>query len=49
MLFLEDKAAMRTAFEKLAALPGLKRIVPCHGTVVEGGVAEALKAAAAAL
>ena len=49
MLFLEDKAAMRAAFERLAALPGLRRIVPCHGTVVEGGAVEALKAAAAAL
>jgi hypothetical protein len=48
-LFLEDRAAMRAAFERFAALPGLKRIVPCHGTVVEGGASEALKAAAAAL
>jgi hypothetical protein len=49
ILFLEDKAAMRAAFDRFAALPGLKRIVPCHGTVVENGAAEALKAAAAAL
>jgi hypothetical protein len=49
VLFLEDRRAMRAEFERLAALPGLKRIVPCHGTIVESGAAEALKAAAAAL
>ena len=40
---------MREALERFAALPGLKRIIPCHGDVVENGAAEALKAAAAAL
>jgi hypothetical protein len=49
MLFLEDKKAMRSEFQRLAALPGLRRIIPCHGDVVETGAAEALKAAAAAL
>jgi len=49
LLFLQDKRAMREALERFAALPGLKRIIPCHGDVVENGAAEALKAAAAAL
>jgi len=49
MFFLQDKAAMRAAFERLAGLPGLRRIVPCHGDMVEGGAADALRAAAAAL
>ena len=49
LLFLEDKRAMREAFERFAALPGLKRIIPCHGDVVESGAPEALRAAAAAL
>jgi hypothetical protein len=49
VLFLENKQAMRAAFEKFAALPGLKRLIPCHGEVVETGVPEALRTAAAAL
>ncbi len=49
LLFLEDKRAMRAAFERYAALPGLARIVPCHGTVIEDGAGAALRAAAAAL
>ncbi len=49
VLFLEDRRAMRSEFERLAALPGLKRIIPCHGNIVENGAADALRAAAAAL
>ena len=49
VLFLEDKKAMRAAFERLAALPGLKRIIPTHGDLVESAVPSALLAAAAAL
>jgi hypothetical protein len=49
LLFLEDKKAMREAFQRFAALPGLKRLIPCHGDVVETGAADALRAAAAAL
>jgi hypothetical protein len=47
LLFLEDKRAMRGAFERIAALPGLKRIIPCHGDVVEDDAAARLRAAAA--
>jgi len=49
MLFLEDRAAMRSAFERLAALPGLTRIVPTHGTIVENDAPGALRKVAAAL
>ncbi|HUJ25914.1 MAG TPA: hypothetical protein VLW85_07850 [Myxococcales bacterium] len=49
VLFLEDKKAMHAAFEKMAALPGLKRLIPCHGDLVEDSAAEKLRAAAVAL
>ena len=49
VLFLEDKKAMRAAFEKYAALPELHRIIPCHGGVVEEAVRSSLLAAASAL
>jgi len=49
MLFLADKPAMRAALEALAALPGLQRLVPCHGDVVENDAPAALAAAARAL
>lgn len=49
MLFVKDKAALRAALAKLAALPGLARLIPCHGQVVESGARQALEAAATAL
>lgn len=49
VLFLENRPAMRAAFEQMAAQPGLKRLIPCHGEVVEDAAAEKLRAAAAAL
>ena len=47
--FLKDAAALKAGLENWAALPGLHRLVPCHGTIVERDAASALKAAAAAL
>jgi hypothetical protein len=46
--FLTDKAALRAKFEAWASLPGLRRIVPSHGLVVEGGekAAQTLREAA---
>jgi hypothetical protein len=49
MMFLKDKKALRAQLERLAAIPGLTRIVPCHGDVVSSGAPEALRAAAATL
>lgn len=49
VLFLENKQKLRAALEHIADLPGLRRIIPCHGDVVETGAPEALHAAAAAL
>ena len=49
MLFISDKAALKKAILRWASLPGLKRLVPFHGDIVENGVADALRAAAAKL
>lgn len=49
-LFLtRDKAALRRDLERLAALPGLARLVPCHGDVVSADAAGTLRRAAAAI
>ncbi len=49
MMFLKDKKALHAQIERWAALPGLVRLVPCHGDVVSSGAAEALRTAAATL
>jgi len=49
LLFTSDRKALRAHLEKLAALPGLSRLVPCHGDVLASGVPEALRAAASRL
>jgi hypothetical protein len=48
-LFVQDRAALKAALEKWASLPGLRRIVPFHGAIVEEGASSALSAAAASL
>jgi hypothetical protein len=48
-LFVKDRTALKSALEKWAALPGLHRIIPFHGTIVETGAANALGAAAGSL
>jgi hypothetical protein len=48
-LFMKDKQALRAHLEKLAAVPGLTRILPCHGDVLSAGAPDALRAAAARL
>ncbi len=45
-LFTNDPARLRAHLHRLATIPGLVRLVPFHGTVVENGPAEALKEAA---
>ncbi len=49
MLFLKDKPALRVQIEGWSKLPGLARLVPCHGNVASSGVADALAAAATTL
>jgi hypothetical protein len=46
LLGVADRAAMASALRRLAGLPGLARLVPSHGKVVEAGAAEALREAA---
>jgi hypothetical protein len=49
LLAVRDRAAVAAELRRLASLPGLARLVPSHGAVVETGVAEALRRAADAL
>jgi hypothetical protein len=47
LLFTRDPAALRAHLTRLAELPGLVRLVPFHGTVVDAEAAGALRGAAA--
>jgi len=49
LLFTNDKQALRAHLERLANLPGLTRLVPCHGTLTTADAAETLKSVAAAM
>jgi hypothetical protein len=46
---LKDRKALRAQLERLAASPGLTRLVFSHGTTTTAGAADALRAAAADL
>jgi hypothetical protein len=48
-LFMRDRAALKAHLARLAETPGLARLVPCHGAIVEDDPAGALRRAAAAL
>jgi hypothetical protein len=49
ILFLPDKSALKTHFERLAALPGLTHLVPCHGAVESHDAAGTLRKVASTL
>jgi hypothetical protein len=49
LLGVGDARAVARSFRQLAALPGLRRLVPSHGTIVDSGVADALRRVADAL
>jgi hypothetical protein len=49
MFFLKDKKALRAHFERLAVLPGLTHLIPCHGSVESADAAGTLKRVAATL
>ncbi len=49
LLFLRHAKALRVHFERLAAMPGLTRLVPCHGKIVSDDAARVLRRVAASL
>jgi hypothetical protein len=49
LLFTSDRAALKAHLARLAELPGLARLVPCHGYIEEQDAAGALRRAAAGL
>lgn len=49
MLFTTDKAALKRQVSEWSQLPGLVRVMFCHGDAVTDGAAAALTAAAAAI
>jgi hypothetical protein len=46
MLFTADRDRLRSHFDRLAGTPGLARIVPFHGTIIERDPADAIRRAA---
>lgn len=40
---MKDGAKLKAHFEKLAAMPGLKHLVPCHGAVISDDAAGVLR------
>jgi hypothetical protein len=48
-LFTADKPALRAHFNRLSEIPGLARIIPCHGPELNVDPAGALKRLAAAI
>jgi len=46
-LFTRDRAALKAHLARLADLPGLVRLVPCHGAIVELDAAAVLRRVAA--
>ena len=46
LLFTRDRAALKAHLLRLAEIPGLARLIPCHGAVVEADAAGALRRAA---
>jgi hypothetical protein len=46
---VRDRTALRDHLRELAVLPGLARIVPCHGRVIDRSPGETLRAVAEAL
>lgn len=49
LFVLKDKAAFRAHLERLAATPGLRRLIVAHNGLVEGDGAAAIRAAAATI
>lgn len=49
LFVVSDRKALRDHLRELAAMPGLTRIVPCHGRAIDQGSADVLRAVADAL
>jgi hypothetical protein len=46
---MKDKKALRAQLERLAETPGLSRIVPCHGDLIERDASAVLRQVASTL
>jgi len=49
LFVVSDRKALREQLRELAALPGLMRIVPCHGHPIEQAPADTLRSVADSL
>ncbi len=49
LLFTSDRAALKAHLLRLADLPGLARLIPCHGAIVERDAPAVLRQVAAGL
>jgi hypothetical protein len=49
LLFTSDRAALKADLLRLAALPGLSRLIPCHGAIIDRDAPAVLRTAAAGL
>lgn len=49
LLFMSSAKTLRAEFEEVAALPGLKHLIPCHGAIVSENAADVLRKVAATL
>jgi hypothetical protein len=49
MFYMSDRAALKNHFERLAELPKLTHLIPCHGVVVSADASGTLKRVAAEL
>jgi hypothetical protein len=49
MMFLKDKKSLKTQLNRWADLPGLTRVVPCHGDLVSTAAPDALRTASSTL
>lgn len=48
-MFVSDKGALRAHYDRWAAVPGLVRLIPTHGDIVESDPVGALRGAAATI
>jgi len=49
LLFTSDRSALKAHLLKLAGLPGLARLIPCHGAIVDRDAPAVLRSVAAGL
>lgn len=49
LFVVRDRPALRDHLRELAALPGLTRVVPCHGRAIDQAASDTLRSVADAL